>query len=471
IAIIGSANINERSMLGSRDSECAAVVRDTDMLWSTMNENPYLVGRFPHTLRMRLMREHLGIDVDAVMEEERAEDEFEHDMDEVYGDHPRHHSDSLAQLETEERLLQSRSEIQEDLLAKSEKLHSFNFDVDWEQGDNPNLRSGKKLTEDARVTGNAEHQKDVDGEGPDQKKREEDSGRAAGRDTFLAPNGKETFTNLHPTGVPERSLSPSEIESRKRSTSNLSSSHVNAAPPSQNLEDANTEKKDLPHTAQLPTLPTTDDTDIGGPPLQRDTSTRSSIHPFVADMKRPSVDKDCMRDPLNDAFFLDTWHAVAENNTRLYRTVFRCMPDNEVKSWKEYKEYAAYAERFAQAQGGGKSKDRLPQEVSSSSGPPGQGSTADRLRMLGPVGEKAGDAEAKAEAKTETIGDKVMKALPLTSKDEPKSDRSLSKLEEWAEEANIKQTEREKDQNDMRQESPISGETATDEKAALQQAD
>lgn len=87
IAIIGSANINERSMLGSRDSECAAVVRDTDMLWSTMDGEPYLVGRFPHTLRMRLMREHIGVDVDEVMEEERLETEqvkahlFERDMD------------------------------------------------------------------------------------------------------------------------------------------------------------------------------------------------------------------------------------------------------------------------------------------------------------------------------------------------------------------------------------------------------
>ena len=71
IAIIGSANINERSMLGIRDSECAAVVRDTDMVWSAMNGEPYLVGRFPHTLRMRLMQEHLGLDVDQIMEEDR----------------------------------------------------------------------------------------------------------------------------------------------------------------------------------------------------------------------------------------------------------------------------------------------------------------------------------------------------------------------------------------------------------------
>lgn len=32
LAIIGSANINERSQRGDRDSEIAAVVKDTDMI-------------------------------------------------------------------------------------------------------------------------------------------------------------------------------------------------------------------------------------------------------------------------------------------------------------------------------------------------------------------------------------------------------------------------------------------------------
>ncbi|KAG0346927.1 Phospholipase D1 [Podila humilis] len=61
IAIIGSANINERSMLGNRDSEIAAVVRDQDYIDSTMNGAPYKVSRFAHTLRMNLMTEHLGL--------------------------------------------------------------------------------------------------------------------------------------------------------------------------------------------------------------------------------------------------------------------------------------------------------------------------------------------------------------------------------------------------------------------------
>lgn len=37
---------------------------------STMAGKPYMVGRFAHTLRMRLMREHVGIDVDALEEDQ-----------------------------------------------------------------------------------------------------------------------------------------------------------------------------------------------------------------------------------------------------------------------------------------------------------------------------------------------------------------------------------------------------------------
>ncbi|KAG9048406.1 Phospholipase D1 [Tulasnella sp. UAMH 9824] len=70
VAIIGSANINERSMRGDRDSELAVVVRDTDLIPGKMAGKPFKVGRFAHTLRIRLMREHVGIDTDAMYEED-----------------------------------------------------------------------------------------------------------------------------------------------------------------------------------------------------------------------------------------------------------------------------------------------------------------------------------------------------------------------------------------------------------------
>ena len=61
IAIIGSANINDRSMLGSRDSEVAVMIEDTDMVDGKMKGQAYKVGKFSHSLRRHLMREHLGI--------------------------------------------------------------------------------------------------------------------------------------------------------------------------------------------------------------------------------------------------------------------------------------------------------------------------------------------------------------------------------------------------------------------------
>lgn len=76
-AIIGSANINERSMRGIRDSEVAAVIRDRETIKSTMNGRPYTVSKFAHTLRLRLMREHLGVAVDFLDLVERKFEKFE----------------------------------------------------------------------------------------------------------------------------------------------------------------------------------------------------------------------------------------------------------------------------------------------------------------------------------------------------------------------------------------------------------
>lgn len=70
LVLCGSANINERSQRGDRDSELLAVVRDTDMIEGTMAGKPFKVGRYAHTLRMRLMREHVGVDVDAIEEDQ-----------------------------------------------------------------------------------------------------------------------------------------------------------------------------------------------------------------------------------------------------------------------------------------------------------------------------------------------------------------------------------------------------------------
>ncbi|OQE36100.1 hypothetical protein PENCOP_c012G01426 [Penicillium coprophilum] len=59
--ICGSANINDRSQLGSHDSELAIVMEDQDLIDSKMNGQPYQASRLAATLRRQLWREHLGL--------------------------------------------------------------------------------------------------------------------------------------------------------------------------------------------------------------------------------------------------------------------------------------------------------------------------------------------------------------------------------------------------------------------------
>lgn len=58
--ICGSANLNDRSMLGSRDSEIAVLLQDEQFTDGTMNEQAFPCGRVAGALRKRLFREHLG---------------------------------------------------------------------------------------------------------------------------------------------------------------------------------------------------------------------------------------------------------------------------------------------------------------------------------------------------------------------------------------------------------------------------
>lgn len=54
--ICGSANINDRSLLGKRDSELAAVVRDEEFIDSVLNEKTVKVGKYASSLRKKIFK-------------------------------------------------------------------------------------------------------------------------------------------------------------------------------------------------------------------------------------------------------------------------------------------------------------------------------------------------------------------------------------------------------------------------------
>lgn len=61
LAIIGSANLNNRSQYGDRDSEIAVLVTGGDRIRTMMAGKPWTATLFAHTLRRNLMEEHLGL--------------------------------------------------------------------------------------------------------------------------------------------------------------------------------------------------------------------------------------------------------------------------------------------------------------------------------------------------------------------------------------------------------------------------
>lgn len=61
VMIIGSANINDRSMMGNRDSEFSVRIEDNEKINIEMNGKPYQTSKLVHQLRVKLMGQHVGV--------------------------------------------------------------------------------------------------------------------------------------------------------------------------------------------------------------------------------------------------------------------------------------------------------------------------------------------------------------------------------------------------------------------------
>nr|XP_046178968.1 phospholipase D1-like isoform X2 [Oncorhynchus gorbuscha] len=66
--IIGSANINDRSMLGKRDSEVAVIIEDSETVTAVMDGHEYQAGRYALALRLECFRTVLGAHIDTTID-------------------------------------------------------------------------------------------------------------------------------------------------------------------------------------------------------------------------------------------------------------------------------------------------------------------------------------------------------------------------------------------------------------------
>ncbi|KAG6810809.1 hypothetical protein H0H92_010253 [Tricholoma furcatifolium] len=354
LAIIGSANINERSQRGDRDSELAAVIRDTDMIDGTMAGKPFKVGRFAHTLRVRLMREHLGVDVDSLDEEYLMETKpknseftgtiWDPDTEQTYG-----REDGVTHIKKSKQRTPVGALFRDTVDGAKQAVHTA--------GENAS-KGTKKSLQNMGIG-------------------KQSISPVVGDDTLIAE--RKTFTRegqqvpgftsaIVPT-LEEKVVAEQQLASEQINDS--FSQHVHVSD-----DTAPSGGRRLTISQNGDALPRTDDGTLYGAPADASTDPRTDVEPphpqsgindaneeeqaavearatirrsfntWKLKTPRPKVVVNGFEDPICDAFWKDVWVASAVHNTEIYRKVFHAVPDDLITTWKQYKEFVLHHERF-----------------------------------------------------------------------------------------------------------------------------
>ncbi|KAG8716450.1 Phospholipase D1 [Ceratobasidium sp. 423] len=338
VVIIGSANINDRSQRGDRDSELAAVIRDTDMI-------ERLVGRFAHTLRVRLMREHLGVDVDAMYQEDLMANQPKAREDEIKKWDPDHEqklreegvskikqSTALGNIEimSKDTVSQAAYGAEEIGMHKIGRIgHKLGATSTAEGADTAALseerqmysRDGKKEPGFADAVVPTLEEKTV----MEHRPKQTDKGDQPLEDSLKPPGAKSTEPKEATTPEGEKFGAPADASS---------TAYTDDQPPHARSgdKDVSSEEKEAVPTRSL---------------LRKHLSVSVGAKPWTVPTPAPEIDPHGFQDPVCDEFFKDVWAATAIHNTEIYRKVFHCTPDDLVTTWKQYKEFAQHQERLS----------------------------------------------------------------------------------------------------------------------------
>ena len=279
-----------------------------------MAGRPFKVGRFAHTLRVRLMREHLGIDVDALSEED---------------------------LMTHQA---SKSEYQQ---------QPWEPDLEQEGGKEGASKTtfaetGKVFQHESPTHGiegrtlNEEH-KDFNKRHPKNQTDDNKNEVTSGDQIFVEESESGSLQRTEPVNVP------------RTEDHVLLGVPANHKSPDGNEDRARSLRSDVDGTAS--TRATT----------RANFGSKPGRQPWTVPTMKPKVELQDFEDPISDHFWKNIWVASAVHNvsvfswsssihvtccadhplqTEIYRKVFHAVPDDLVATWKQYREFVAYHERL-----------------------------------------------------------------------------------------------------------------------------
>ncbi|KAL2468632.1 Phospholipase D p1 [Forsythia ovata] len=152
-ALVGSSNINDRSLLGSRDSEIAVLIEDTEFFESSMNEKPWKSGKFSLSLRLSLWGEHLGLNTEELsrIRDPIADSTFKDLWIETAKENTKIYQDVFSCIPND--LIHSRSSLRQSVSHWKQKLGHTTIDLgvassmheSYQNGEHVNIDSLTKL--------------------------------------------------------------------------------------------------------------------------------------------------------------------------------------------------------------------------------------------------------------------------------------------------------------------------------------
>ncbi|KAF9077535.1 hypothetical protein BDP27DRAFT_1311216 [Rhodocollybia butyracea] len=367
LAIIGSANVNERSQRGDRDSELAAVIRDTDMIDGTMAGKPFKVGRFAHTLRKRLMREHIGVDVDAIYEEdlmandpvkpEHNQEVWDPESEQQYGKEEGVTKLSKSSQRTPAgEMVRDAADVMNQALhatgeaglqEKHQLLHKIGLgkdtagkatDASLKEERQTYTRDGKKVPGFASAVVPTLEEKTVMEHRPPESDADNapvaDKLGEGGHSDIASGSATALQDNLKVNGSSRTPDDPRVDEELFGAPADAStSSKTDNQPPHarSNIDDADDQERAAPQARSI---------------IRKHLASKLGNKTWTVPTPRPNVNPQAFDDPVCDDFWKNVWVASAVHNTEIFRKVFHAVPDDLVTTWKQYKEFVIHHERL-----------------------------------------------------------------------------------------------------------------------------
>ncbi|KAH3663586.1 hypothetical protein OGAPHI_004987 [Ogataea philodendri] len=397
IAIIGSANINERSMRGTRDSEICTIIRDKEMVDTFMDGKPYKAAKFAHTLRMRLMREHLGVDVDLYELVERRFAQIEKFAASLEGSHaattktgdvvlsamvelgaryvlnipsgtPRFKSiltaPRSAREELTKKMTSSFTREEDDALTddldRIPFVHSFNYRAGEE---NIGIREKKAFSTDSRVTDKT-HRNEVNGFGPDHLQSPvhinsqarntqllKDWANYSSSDTQqLLPCMEDVldFLSDDDKNIPIDVLNHERWDMLKRL--HYLQKLVNKGKHESEMVSSSPKEESGNFSSGTENVISPDETELKSPRFPTSSLSDADIEDFstnaLPQVSQTFVDPYSFEDPLDIDFYEGLFLPQALRNTLIYQMVFHVQPDDAVQTWSDYKMFQELKDAF-----------------------------------------------------------------------------------------------------------------------------